>query len=141
LSGPVAMLLTVSFILLGYFREFFVGVAAGPDYAAYGVPKVFGGGPVESFVRIVTQRNVITPLEESFGTSLIHGIDWVLRQFMLSIAQLLPDFSAFSTVDFAAYGFAVPPERVAQDLTVCLGYVVGMSVIGYFLLRTREVAK
>jgi hypothetical protein len=141
LSGPVAMLLTVSFILLGFFREFFLGIAAGADYAAYGVPKVYGGGPAESLVRIVTQKNVITDLDPSFGTSVIQSIDAVLQRLMLSVAQLLPDFSAFSTVDFAAYGFAVPPERVLQDLTVCLGYVVGMAVIGYFLLRTREVAK
>ena len=141
LSGPVAMLLTVSFILLGFFREFFVGIAAGADYAAYGVPKVYGGGPVEALVRIVTQKNVISPLDPSFGASVVQGIDAVLQTFMLSVAQLLPDFSAFSTVDFAAYGFAVPAERVSQDLTVCLGYVVGMAVIGYFLLRTREVAK
>ncbi len=141
LSGPVAMLLTVSFILLGFFREFFVGIAAGSDYAAFGVPKVYGGGPVESLVRIVTQKNVISPLDPSFGASLVQGIDSVLQLFMLSVAQLLPDFSAFSTVNFAAYGFAVPAERVGQDLTVCLGYVVGMAVIGYFLLRTREVAK
>jgi len=141
LSGPVAMLLTVSCILLGFFREFFLGVAAGADYAAYGVPKVYGGGPAESLVRIVTQKNVISPLDPSFGTSVIQSIDAVLQRLMLSVAQLLPDFSAFSTVDFAAYGFAVPPERVSQDLTVCLGYVVGMAVIGYFLLRTREVAK
>ena len=141
LSGPVAMLLTVSFILLGFFREFFLGIAAGADYAAYGVPKVYGGGPVEALVRIVTQKNVIAPLDPSFGASVVQGIDAVLQLFMLSVAQLLPDFSAFSTVDFAAYGFAVPAERVSQDLTVCLGYVVGMAVIGYFLLRTREVAK
>jgi hypothetical protein len=135
------MLLTMSFILLGFFREFFLGIAAGADYAAYGVPKVYGGGPAESLVRIVTQKNVITDLDPSFGTSVIQSIDAVLQGLMLSVAQLLPDFSAFSTVDFAAYGFAVPPERVLQDLTVCLGYVVGMAVIGYFLLRTREVAK
>lgn len=141
LSGPVAMLLTVSFVLLGFFREFFVGIAAGSDYAAYGVPKVYGGGPVESLVRIVTQKNVISPLDPSFGTSLVQGIDSVLQSLMLSVAQLLPDFSSLSTVDFAAYGFAVPPDRVLQDVTVCLGYVVGMTVIGYFLLRTREVAK
>jgi len=26
-------------------------------------------------------------------------------------------------------------------LTTCLAYVVGLAVVGYFLLRTREVAK
>lgn len=141
LSGPVAMLFTVSFILLGFFREFFLGVAAGADYAAYGVAKVYGGGPVEALYRIVTQKNLISPLEPGFGTTAIKNFDSVLQHVMLSVAQVLPNFSSFSTVDFAAYGFSVPPEKVWQDLTVCLAYVVGLVVIGYFLLRTREVAK
>ncbi len=60
---------------------------------------------------------------------------------MLRVAQVLPDFSSFSSVDFAASGFDVPADRVLQDLTTCLGYVVGLAVLGYFLLRTREIAK
>ena len=131
-SGPVAMLFTVAFILLGFFREFFVGVALGTEY---------GGGPVESLVRIVTHKNVMVDLEPGLGTSVIENIDLFLRSLMWSVAQILPDFSAFSTVDFAAYGFDVPAERVFQDLTTCLAYVVGLSVAGYFFLRTREVAK
>jgi len=132
LSGPIAMMFTVSFILLGFFRDFFVEVATGTSY---------GGGPVESLVRLVTQMNVISPLEPSASTSLIKGVDGGLQGLMLSVAQVLPDFSAFSTVDFAASGFDVPTDRVLQDLTTCLAYVAGLAVIGYFLLRTREVAK
>lgn len=132
LSGPVAMLLTVSFILLGFFREFFVGVATGTEY---------GGGPVESLVRLITQQNVMSPLKAGGAESIVQGIDVVLQGIMLSVAQVLPDFSAFSTVNFAAYGYDVPPDRVFQDLTTCLAYIVGLAVVGYFLLRTREVAK
>ena len=132
LSGPVAMLLTVSFILLGFFREFFVGVATGAEY---------GGGPVESLVRIVTQQNVMSPLKAGGAEPVVQGVDKVLQLLMQSVAQVLPDFSAFSTVNFAAYGYDVPTDRVFQDLTTCLAYVAGLAVIGYFLLRTREVAK
>ena len=132
LSGPVAMLFTVSFIVLGFFRPFFVGVAAGTEY---------GGGPVESFYRIVTQKNVITRLDEGFTTSLIQGVDVVFKSLMLTMAQVLPDFAALSTVAFAALGFDVPADKVYQDLTMCLAYIVGLSVVGYFLLRTREVAR
>lgn len=131
-SGPVAMLLTVSFIILGFFREFFVGVATGSEY---------GGGPVESLVRIVTHKNVMVKLDPGAGTSIIKGIDFIFEKFMYSVAQLLPDFSAFSTVNFAAYGYNLPNDRVWQDLTTCLAYVIGLALIGYFLLRTREVAK
>lgn len=132
LSGPVAMLLTVSFILLGFFREFFVGVATGVEY---------GGGPVEALVRLVTQQNVMSPLKAGGAEPFIQGVDNVLQLLMQSVAQVLPDFSAFSTVNFAAYGYDVPADRVFQDLTTCLAYIVGLAVVGYFLLRTREVAK
>ncbi|NOZ40272.1 MAG: ABC transporter permease [Planctomycetes bacterium] len=132
LSGPVALLLTVSFILLGFFREFFVGVATGTEY---------GGGPIESLVRLVTQQNVMSPLKAGGVEPAIQGVDGVLKFLMQSLAQVLPDFSSFSTVDFAAYGYDVPADRVFQDLTTCLAYIVGLAVIGYFLLRTREVAK
>lgn len=141
LSGPVAMLLTVSFILLGFKRDFFIGIAAGDDYAKYGVEKVYGGGPIESAYRMATQKNVITDLDPGVGTSIINGIDAVLQKLMLGVSQVLPDFSQFSTVKFAAFGFDVPTEKVGADLTVCLAYLIGLAVVGYFLLRTREVAK
>ncbi|HEY4233647.1 MAG TPA: ABC transporter permease [Lacipirellulaceae bacterium] len=131
-NGPVAMLFTVSFITLGFFREFFVNVALG---------KQVGGGPVESLVRLVTQRNLVTGIEDSFGTRLMHAVDSVLQAVMLSMAQVLPDFRAFSTVDYVAYGFNIPANQLAQDLTVTAAYIVGLFVIGYFFLRTREVAK
>lgn len=132
LSGPVAMLLTVAFILLGFFRTFFVGVATGTEY---------GGGPVESLVRLLTQQNVMSPLKAGGAEPVVQGIDFGLQGLMLSIAQVLPDFSAFSTVNFAAYGYDVPIDRVSQDLTTCLAYIVGLAIVGYFLLRTREVAR
>jgi ABC-type transport system involved in multi-copper enzyme maturation permease subunit len=132
LSGAVAMLFTVSFIVLGFFRPFFVGVALGTEY---------GGGPVESFYRLITQKNIISKLDENLTTTIIQGADWVFRSFMLTLAQVLPDFSSLSTVSFAALGFNVPDDLVLQDLTMCLGYVIGCAVLGYFLLRTREVAR
>jgi len=132
LSGPVAMLFTVSFIVLGFFREFFVWIANGPSW---------GGGPVESLFRLVTQKNVISKLDPGAGTSLIKVLDHILQFFMQGLAQLLPDFSALSTISFAAHGYDIPGDLVAQNLTICLGYVIGLSVLGYFLLRTREIAR
>lgn len=133
LNGPVSVLFTVSFILLGFFKEFFVNVATG---------KQVGGGPVESLVRLVTQKNQMTGLENGgFAVELMKWVDWVLKQAMLSLAQVLPDFRSFSTVDYVAYGFNVPANRISQDLAVTAAYVLGLFVIGYFCLRTREVAK
>ena len=44
---------------------------------------------------------------------------------MQSLAYVLPDFRSFSTVDYVAYGFNIPMNQLAQDLTVCLAYLVG----------------
>ena len=72
---------------------------------------------------------------------MIKDIDEVLKKGMESLAFVMPDFRSFSTVDYVAYGFNIPMNHLYQDLTVCLAYLVGLFVIGYFFLRTREVAK
>lgn len=132
LSGPIAMMFTVSFIMLGFFRDFFVKVAEGTQV---------GGGPVESLVRLVTQRNLTTRFEPSPAVQLMEALDRVFKGAMQSIAAVLPDFRSLSTVNYVANGFEIPANAIGQQLTVCLAYLVGLSIIGYFFLRTREVAK
>ncbi len=132
-SGPVAMLFTTGFIILGFYREKFLEIAEGRSY---------GGGPAESIVRIANQSNVMVKMDEGILTTLVTGFDkFVSRPIMWAVGQCLPDFSAFSTVTYAADGYNVPWDRVLQDVTTCLGFVVALSVLGYYLLRTREVAR
>ena len=97
--------------------------------------------PIESLYRIITQMNQVSPLSQNIGTDLIKNIDVILKRGMESLAFVLPDFRSFSTVDYVAYGYHIPMNHIYQDLTVCLAYLVGLFVIGYFFLRTREVAK
>jgi hypothetical protein len=85
--------------------------------------------------------NQVSPLPQNIGTELITNIDNVLKRGMESLAFVLPDFRSFSTVDYVAYGFHIPMNHLYQDLTVCAAYLAGLFVIGYFFLRTREVAK
>lgn len=131
-NAPVAMMFTIAFITLGFFRQFFVDVAIG---------KQVGGGPLESLYRVVTQMNQTSPLPEGFGTQLISSIDIVLKMMMQGVTYILPDFRSFSTVDYVAYGYNIPMNQLAQGLIVCGTYVLGLFIIGYFFLRTREVAK
>jgi hypothetical protein len=60
---------------------------------------------------------------------------------MWAVAQVLPDFPRFNTTNYVAEGFNIPANQVGQDLLICLAYVAGLFVVGYFFLRTREVAK
>jgi hypothetical protein len=131
-NGTVAMMFTLAFITLGFFRQFFINVALGEQV---------GGGPLESLYRLVTQMNQMSPLPENLGTQLIQTVDIVLKQGMLSLSYVLPDFRSLNTVGYVSYGFNIPMNHLLQDLTVCLAYLAGLCVIGYFFLRTREVAK
>lgn len=134
LSGPIAMVASVSFILLGFFRAYFLKIALGESY---------GGGPVESFVRLVTQMNVMSPFpERTSAVVAMEAVDNVFKTAMRAVSYVLPDFSQYlDRVSYVAAGFSIPTDALGRDLTVCLAYVVGMAIAGYFCLRTREVAK
>jgi ABC-type transport system involved in multi-copper enzyme maturation permease subunit len=131
-NGPVAMLFTLSFITLGFFRQMFFDVATG---------KQIGGGPLESLYRLVTQMNQMSPLPENFGTQMLVAVDYVLKAGMYSLTYVLPNFSALDTVHYVKYGYNIPMNHLGQSLLIGLAYVAGAFVIGYFFLRTREVAK
>ncbi len=135
LSGPIAMIFTVTYLVLGFFRDFFVKIAIGETY---------GGGPVESYVRMITQMNQTTPFSnpDNPAVILMKSLDGIFTTMMNAISYILPDFGGYlSRVEYVASGFSIPPDALAQDLTICLAYVFGLAVAGYFSMRSREVAK
>ena len=132
LSGPVAMMFTLSVIVLGFFKKFIVGVATG---------AVVGGGPVESLIRLVTQMNVTTEFEQGWGTTITQAIDAVLLAAVRGFAAMIPDFGSYSTVRYVSDGYDIPWNGLSQDVVASAAYLAGLFVVGYFFLRTREVAK
>ncbi|MCP4817172.1 MAG: hypothetical protein GY888_32050, partial [Planctomycetaceae bacterium] len=48
--------------------------------------------------------------------------------------------SEFNTVDKVAYGFNIDNGLVARHCLITLAYFFVISVIGYFILKTRELA-
>ncbi len=132
LSGAVAMMATAAALVLGFFSQFIHEVAVG---------IVEGGGPTEALMRTLTQRNQTTELEPSLTKSVIQAVDSVFMFFMEWVTSLLPDFRRFSDVDYLAYGFDIPPNVLGIQVVSAIGYVIALSAIGYFFLRTREVAR
>jgi hypothetical protein len=132
LSGPVAMMATLFTIAMGYFGKFVFEVAQG---------TVQGGGPVESFIRIVKQQNVTMQMDPGLATDVVKAIDGVFLFFMQAVASLLPNFRQLSSVDYVAHGFDIPSDVVYVQIFSGLGYMAAVFAIGYFFLRTREVAR
>lgn len=131
LNGAVAMLATVAAICLGFFANFVMGIFTG---------EVEGGGPSESMVRMFTQKNVILELEPGVTTSVIKGFDFVTTLVMAGICTLLPDYGGFNSSDFVAYGFDIHNGIVLRHFVITLAYVVVLTTVGYFFLKTREIA-
>ncbi len=132
LSGPVAMLATLAALVMGTNTAFILGVAQG---------TVEGGGPVESFVRTIHQMNVTVPLEPGLTTDVIKAADAVFMTVLTTVVGLVPNFGQFDNVNYVAHGFDVPGDLVLVQVFSALGFVAAMFAIGYFFLRTREVAR
>jgi heme/copper-type cytochrome/quinol oxidase subunit 2 len=53
---------------------------------------------------------------------------------------VLPDFRQFDTTRFVADGYNIYWDIVAQQLTSGVVFIVVVAMVGYFLLKTREIA-
>lgn len=132
LSSPITMLGAVVVMVLGFFTAF-VRELMSPDSV--------GGGPIESFVRVITQENMVVSLETGIATTLMENIDRFLVLMMASFTYLVPDFKKFDFSDFLTYGYAIDFNRVLVALTTTIAFCIGFTLIGYFALKTREIAK
>jgi hypothetical protein len=136
-AGPVALFGTLSILLVGQFRDFifklFTSQVTGDTLQAP------GGGPIESFYRIVTQASIMAELADTAAVRWMKWIDTALLAPLRLAAGLFPSLSALGTSDFVAGGFDIPLDRVAMDAAETLGYLAVLVVAGAFFLRSREV--
>jgi hypothetical protein len=132
LSGPVAMLATLAVLLMGTNTAFILGVAQG---------TIEGGGPVEAAVRNWNQMNVTSQFEPGLATDVMKAADKVFLTIMTAVVSVIPEFGKFDNVEYVAHGFDVPADVVLVQIFSALGFVAAMFAIGYFFLRTREVAR
>ena len=133
LSGPVAMAATFGILIAGFSKNFFVEIAR---------LEALGGGPIESFNRLVTHENMMSDLSNTFATQLIKAFDAVSGVFLSVIGLALPSFSDYNFyADCVANGYDVPWNAVAVHMTTTASFAIPLFVVGYAILRNREVAK
>lgn len=132
LNGPVAMLATLGALVGGFCTGFMLKLARG---------EVFGGGPLEHFVRMVNQQNLTSDLDPGIGSETALMIDQVLRYLLGKAALILPDFLSLSDVNYVAHGYAVPTNTLLIHTVQSLAYFLPLVVAGYFFFRSREVAR
>lgn len=132
LNTPVTMLGIVVMAILGFYSTFVRELT---------LPDTDGGGPIESFIRVITQQNMQTSLETGVLTTVMEQVDKLLVFLLAGLTYLAPDFSQLDFSDFLTYGYSIDPQRLIVALVITTAFVVGLTILGYFALKTREIAK
>lgn len=132
LSGPVAMMATLCAIGLGFFG----GLAR--DILS---KVIMGGGPIESLIRLLQQKNTQSDLDVFRPVELtIRFIDTLMLGVVQGLTYVLPNYANFDASQFVANGYDVYPDLVGQQLTMAVLYALSASIAAYFFLKTREIA-
>lgn len=133
LSGPVAMVSTFGILVAGFCKTLFLDIAH---------LQALGGGPIESFNRLVTHENMMVDLPNTFSTHLGQAFDHIAAGFLSVIGLALPSFSDFNYyADCVANGYNIPWNAIFVHLVTTLSFVCPLFVAGYVVLRNREAAK
>jgi hypothetical protein len=133
LSGAVAMISTVGVMIAGFLKAFMIEI---------GLNKALGGGPFESFYRLIIQQNMVVDLPTSFATSFIKSADKIFGLFLTLIGQAVPPLSEYSVYNNAVVGgFDVPAYWLLNHSVMTLAYAVPIIIVAYLILSNREVAK
>ena len=131
LSGVITWICTLFLFVVGLFRDHAQQVALGTNY---------GGGPAESLLRLFGRQPVAMPLEQGTFTSVATGSDEVWRWFLRRFINILPDVDRYDFSSFVANGFNVAGGTLGLTLLFLAGYLVLWAVLGYYLIKSREIA-
>jgi len=131
LSGVVSWLAAMFVVGFGFLREFMQEIADG---------RLVGGGPTESFIRLATNQNLITPLDNTPGSSVAKVADEGWRRLFGIVKNIFPDVERFDWSAYVAEGFNVPTGAMALNALMLAGYLLPWMVLGYLLMKSREIA-
>ena len=132
LSGPVAIMATMGALVGGFFNEFMYRLATQQTY---------GGGPFESFRRLLTQQNVTSEMEPGVQTTVVKALDQPAELGLRLISTMLPDFGRFSFSEYVASGFNIPGDTMLTYTCRAFAFLLPVFVAGYLCLKNREVAR
>ncbi len=132
LGTPIVMLGVLMMMIIGFFTPFIRGLTSLDRD---------GGGPIESFIRIVTQKNMQVDLETGVATTLIKESDRFVSHRLSDLTYLAPNFKQLDFSNFLTYGYSIDNQRILVALAITLAFCVGLTLLGYFSLKTREIAK
>jgi hypothetical protein len=132
LSGVIAWLTTMFLYLAGSIQEYVRSIVENTSV---------GGGPMESFLRLVRKESLVTPLDPSPGYHLAMGVDYFYRLVLRVCQSIFPDVDRFDWSDYVAEGFNIGSVQIVLlSMVILAGYLLPCALVAYYLMRSREIA-
>jgi len=133
LGGPVTMVSLFGVMVAGFSRRLLLSVALGEN---------LGGGALESLMRMLTQQNLMEDMNKGMAAAFIIMLDKVAGVFLVVLGQVIPPLYDFTNYETALQrGFDVPLNWMLVHGLTTFGYVLPIFLVGYIILKNREVAK
>ena len=139
LGSPLVILSAVAVMIVG-FNSKFIRKLAEVDVQGNLINEG-GGGPIESFVRMVTQKNTMINLDAGVFDTIIEKLDYLLITMMQMLTYLAPNFGDLNFSDYLVYGYAIDNNQLLIGIVITIAFLFGLTLLGYFCLKTREIAK
>jgi ABC-type transport system involved in multi-copper enzyme maturation permease subunit len=131
LSGVISLLVASMIYLgggmIGYIES--IGQGTAP-----------GGGPAEALVRLANRQIALMPLEDGAGKTIAEGSDDVFRWLIRRVVDLIPDVDRYDLTDYVGEGFNISFTRLLLDFGTLGLYLLPWIVLGYYLIKWREIA-
>lgn len=131
LSGVISFLVTIFLFIAGLFQDFVQSLAEGSSV---------GGGPAESLVRLVENKNLTIPLDQTATAVVANYYDIGFRFGLRVLMYILPDVDRWNWSNYVAEGFNIDGTDMILSTIVLLGYLLPWAVLGYYLMKSREIA-
>ena len=79
-------------------------------------------------------------MPEGIGTNIMTSIDSVFINMVGAVTRVVPNFGRLDFSDFLTYGYFVDNDRLLVAAFITLAFCLGLTLLGYFCLKTRELA-
>ena len=98
-------------------------------------------GPIESLIRIMTNAGEGVDIELSpVPKFIMEKLDFTFLFSVRKLAANLPNYTEFNTTNHVAYGFDITMDMLARHGALAAATFITVTLIGYFVLKTRELA-
>lgn len=133
LSGIISLLCALFVMGAGTMVDYMRSLASGTN---------IGGGPFESFNRLLYRLPMSSELETTAATQVGTGLDIVFRWVLGFVLNLIPDVSRFNLTEYVANGFDISWSQIIilDNFLLLLGYLIPWGILAYYLMNNREIA-